>query len=67
MKFMLQRFRQSFLLWYSGYPNRSLFNDDSILAILTDVEAEGSISWEPLAVHSCEHWTLSVDVIVDFN
>ena len=48
-------------------PNRSLFNDDSILAILTDVEAEGSISWEPLAVHSCEHWTLSVDVIVDFN
>ena len=48
-------------------PNSSLFNDDSILAILADVETESGISWEPLSVHPGEHWALGVDVIVDFN
>lgn len=50
-----------------GPTDGLLFDDGSILAILTDVETEGGISWESLSVHPCEHWALGVDVIVDFN
>ena len=44
-----------------------LLGGASILAILADVETESGISWESLSMHSCEHWALSVDVIVDLN
>ena len=51
----------------SVFKGSSLFGDDSILAILTNIKTEGGISWESLSVHPCEHWALSIDVIVDFN
>src|SRR5487761_2163697 len=49
------------------FTDGSLFGDGSILAILSDIETEGGVSWESLSVHPGEDWALSVDVIVDFN
>ena len=50
-----------------GPTDGSLFGVGSILAIRIDVETEGGISGESLSVHPCQHWALSVDVIVDFD
>ena len=50
-----------------GPNDGSLFDDCSILAIRTDIETEGDISGESFSVHPCQHWALSVDVVVNLN